>query len=485
MTFIENYIRKKLGRADAPPEVNGNDLWADIESQLAPERESPQPATLIPRNAIFLVLFLLVGAGGAWLLSPTFSPETELAEAVPPPEITATVVPKPDTDRAVTTAPAATGAARVAGTETSGVAASSPNPPPAEKAVSTVIGTDDINDVFDKTTPEKSADQPRRPSLFTHPKTNPAKDNSGSGSSTVSPEETGPEKPFFAPAAAPPGAPPETATKPDPVPEPVNLNERTAQTEDGLAATGSADEPAKMDTGDDAEAEKPIFKSLLGARLSLGLHTGINLHTRRYAAGGEGPGAALNTAVSPATGTSFGLDLAYRITNRLSVSTGLEYHRTLNRFDHITTTDTLVAHPSEFNGGFVDAVATRRTTHNHRLHFLTVPLLVNHTWSFGDFDLGVGAGLGFNFRQSATGKTLDANNSVVAYDVASGDADVQDFFLSYRLRPVLAWQPRPGGKLRFEFTGNLSYQFYGVSPLSGVKQRGFLLGGTTGLRYDF
>ena len=114
-----------------------------------------------------------------------------------------------------------------------------------------------------------------------------------------------------------------------------------------------------------------------------------------------------------------------------------------------------------------------------------LPLLVNHTWTFGNFDLGVGAGVGLNFRQSATGKTLDSDGLVIAYNAASGVADVPNFFLSYRLQPVLSWQPNPGGKLRFAFTGNLRYQNFGVSELSGVKQSGVLIGGSVGLRYGF
>lgn len=545
MTIIEKYIREKLGRADAPPEVDANDLWAGIESQLLPEEKLPSATTTFPWKGMVLGLLLLMVGGLAWLLYPAPPPETVLAEGVF--TSTATAEHKTSTSQSATAASAPTKSkiAQATDTKASLSASTSPDAPPLSTAKknnpfhndgtdkSTLAVEASRSQVIDQTqslsSPKSGTKSLTRETL---PKANSqTEDNATIKHGPITLEDTVFEDPSTAPAAAPspeasvPAVQSTSATKTENVPlsdlataralqkeEKSTIEERSEelakgntrkiaedksnltgnqiassipQTEKAPVAEESSAEPTKDDAEAGLEDKGATFQSSQGARLSIGLQTGTNLLLRNYASGGEGPGEALNTAVTVAAGASFGLDLKYRITNKLSISTGLEYHRTLNPFDHATVNDTMIAHPSPFNSGLINAIAKRRTTHNHRLSFLTVPLLINHTWTFGNFDFGVGAGVGLNFRQSATGKTLDSDGLVIAYDAASGAADVSEFFLSYRLQPVLSWQPKPGSKLRLAFTGGIGYQTFGVSPLSLVKQHALLLNGSVGLRYGF
>jgi len=511
MPIIEKYIREKLGRADAPPEVDANDLWAGIESQLAPENKLPPKARTFLWQGVGLGLLLILVGGLAWLLYPTSSPETVLAEVASTSATTAEYKTSTNQSATATPTPTKSETTQVTDTKVSQSASTSPD--------ATTLSTATKNEHFpnggtNENTPDVNTshstvdDQPQGPGSSTPGQASPTR--------ATLPK---PNAPTEDNATDVPTGHAASDTKTESLPSPELVTSSALQKQEQSTTEERAKEPAKDNAGEDAkdesnlppnqtassvpqteeapvaeespealtkeEDEDSTFKSSRGARLSLGLHAGTNLLIRQYATSGEGLGQSLNTAVSPAAGVSFGLDLNYRITERLSVTTGLEYHRTLNPFDHNTTTDTMIAHPSPINSGLIEAVAKRRTTHNHRLNFLTVPLLVNHTWTFGNFDLGVGAGLGLNFRQSATGKTFSSDGLVIAYDAASGAADVPSFFLSYRLQPVLSWQPKPDSKLRFALTGNLSYQTFGVSELSGVKQDGLLIGGSVGLRYGF
>jgi len=501
MTFIEKYIREKLGSADAPPELDANDLWAGIESQLSPEDEMPPVVASFPWKGIIAGFLLLLVAGSAWLFYIRPSPEALLAEDTPTETVAAnSQISSPQATK--DTLALSTTGGTVAIAEDSPFSASSiaPRSATAQRSTNTANGKAAApllsRSIANKSKPIPTG-QPQQYSSVALQKSAPVSPPSSTNFNTadddyiivfspIEAEDPVSEKPSTAPAAAPSSeaSAAQQVTDDSPIAsEPTATNESVPQTRTDPATEEVISEPAKAEVSEKADDEQPDFKSRRGSRLSLGLHAGTNLLARQYANNGEELGEKLNTAVSSAAGTSFGLDLTYRITDKLSVTTGLAYHRTLNPFDHATVTDTMITHPSAFNSGLINAIARRRTTHNHRLSFLTVPLLVNRTWTFGNFDLGVGVGLGLNLKQSATGKTLDANGLVVAYNNASGTADVPDFFLSYRLRPMLSWQPKPGSKLRFEFTGNLSYQSFGVSPLSGVKQNGLLFGGNIGLRY--
>lgn len=538
MNAIEKYIRERLGRADAPPEVEADDLWAGIESQLPATDKAPLAPRAFPWKTVVSGLLLLFVAGGIWMSYPATTTEAPLAKTRPvetmattpakeaaPPTIATTKTTYRELDDQLET-PSNLPKETTKPGKPSSVKGQQPTtktnrPGQPQDRVGKPFARQPKNENLPAPSAAESISPTNRPAARPT-RTNaspPASDEYKIVYSEIAAEELPLKKPSIAPAAAPNPtaasstentlpkteaipAVAETDTDTDtdkpkvdapaienrptatvaPAVEPAANPEDQAKKTEALLPDSDTDKEAKIDA---SEEEEPSFKGRNGSRISIGLQTGTNLLLRNYTTGGEGPGEALNTAVTAVAGASFGIDLNYRITNKLSVSTGLEYHRTLNPFDYATVTDTMIAHPSEFNSGLIDAVARRRTTHNHRLSFFTVPLLVNHTWTFGNFDLGLGAGVGLNFRQSATGKTLDANRLVVAYDAATGNVDVPGFFLSYRLRPVLSWQPKPDGKLRFEFSGGLNYQTFGVSPLSGVKQNALLLNGSVGLRYGF
>lgn len=222
------------------------------------------------------------------------------------------------------------------------------------------------------------------------------------------------------------------------------------------------------------------FKTITNSRLSLGLHAGGNLQLQRFATSGEDAGNSLNKASGLATGQTFLLDLRYQINQQFAMSFGAEYHRTINTFRHAVERDTMVPHPTAPNTRLIEGIARRSVAHNNRGQILSIPVLLAYERRFGDFSLGMAAGLSANYELSASGRSLNAAGGFVRYEEPVYD----QIFLAYHLRPQLAWRPKPGSPWALELRTDVRYFNRGTSPTIGAAQSGWLISGTIGVRRD-
>ena len=462
MKSIERYIREKLNRPDGPAEVDADDLWASIERELEPASE-PAPAPWPWRPLLFGVLLLTaVGLTGWIALNKAGGGEhaqltTEEAEA------------------------------------TSG----------STEGRKSTVAPQPINQTAERT--EMKTDH-ERPAVRTSLANSPAI----SGEAT----RTDGEDPVFVssgskaqapPAPAPAPAKPFAPTTQTIAGEQTNKNAdddgqpSTPTAETNNQASGPAARSAIVTTALPARitpflAEQPLtyptpvakpplpFRPKLSERFSLGAYAGANLLLTRYAAPAEGPDA-LNPAVRPAGGGSFGLDLRYRISGRIALSAGLKYHRTLNTFEHTIERDSTIEHPSPLNNGPIPAVYRHRVADNLRTRFLTVPLTVHAGFGRGNFRLTAGAGVDLNFRRRATGTTLTPRGDFASFDAENGSSPTPEFFLGYRFTPGVVYRPKPKSPLSLEAKADLRYLPFGADELSGLKRNSLLAGLSVGLRY--
>jgi hypothetical protein len=496
MKSIEQYIREKLGHSDAPADVDADDLWASIEQELSPADTKPVATPWPWRSLFFALLLLVIGGLGGWLLSNGL---TNVGSTIASEQAAEPVAPEQP----------------VLMPESAELQAVGAQVPTSRQATSTA----DRSPTGQSTT------------LVPAPVRTGKKAASYSEDALDAPP-LGSQKPFTAPAAAPPTSKenlgrtkfasesknkvvPSSPSGDSPLAQ--NSQEKTTRTiNDTPLATAPAATNKEQGGPETAilTAQKSIeisslpslpllalttipirfspptptppkfFRSTMNNHFSAGINTGANLLFTTYSASDEDTDEDLNTAVKPAAGSSFGLNFRYQFNKNFALSTGLEYHRTLNTFEHVTSRDTMIEHPSAYNSGLILAKLRRRVTDNLRTRYFTIPLLVHWNQTRGNFQLGVGAGVGLNLRQFANGTTLNANGEFVPFDAATGPATTPKTFLSFQCSPSVAYRLKPDGKLWLEAKANLNYLPFGTDALSGTNRRSILTGFGVGIRYS-
>jgi len=227
----------------------------------------------------------------------------------------------------------------------------------------------------------------------------------------------------------------------------------------------------------------PRLRPVSGSRFQLGVYVGTNLLLRKYAseAGGEALATNLNASRGNAIGQSVALELNYRLTNQLRLTSGIEYARTHNTFRYVEDRDTMVPR-ADFPGQTVRAIARRSVAQNNFQTSISIPLLLDISKSFGDFDLGVGIGVRYHILLSQSGKLLNQAGRIVSFDDATNTSlPTAERFLSYQVRPTINYRIRD--ELRLVLRTELQYQPYGTSALFSTQHNGVLVGGSLGLSW--
>ena len=436
MTALEKFLRSALGRPpEAPPaDLDADALWGRISAGL-PEEDEATAAP--PRRWLIdlLVMGLLLGlALGAPPRPPVANPTTPVAGPL------RTVPPTPTAG-----APSSTRAERSNGPLAAPAAPRSERPLAASPntAARTVTPAR-------RPAPPSPAPPVREGTIATVPATGnrPLPPGAAAPGETVSPAAAG-------------GAARSAATAVPP-----------------LAPRGFRllDEPVRVSVRPSA-APARIGRP---GRWSATLAAGSNWTQRIAPASADGLADQRNAANRPATGASVGLTVDYRLSPRWSVAGGLHYRRTIGAFEYEAEFDTAVAHPSPLNTGSVRAVLRYRVAHNHRLHYLSVPLTLRYERGFGKLSVGLGGGGAYNVVTRATGKTLVGPRDVRAYGPADGE--VSTTFWSAHLQPQLRWQR--SARTSFVFSPLLSYQRPVRGAVSGASAALWGLDVTIGIRRD-
>lgn len=447
MKPTEDHIRKKLGH-QTPPSLNAEDLWADIAAGLP--AEGTKPPVVVPHNAngwqrylpLLLVVLVLVGGLTTWWLAQP----TDSAEGLAATQELATTTNQPSATPAKVIPGVSLQSSPAAPTETS-------SQQPSSSQHETVA------------TPQGGGETDLQTDL---PVTAP-----------TAPIVTGQETTEH----------PITQSEPVMVSSLPNDNvggQITAKADQfksfdiekvaGLAMIDHVDYNSPLP---DASTTATPFRTTSRQRLSAGVHLGSNILLRKYATSGDDTGAQLNRSTGQMVGQTGAIDLRYRLTDYLTVGTGIDYHRTGNTFQHVSEWDTLIPHPTPPNTGLINAVARRSVAHNNREELLSIPLLVSYERQFGDFTAGLGAGVGLNWQTRASGRTLNTNGRIVNYD-----APLQrNFFLSWQVQPRLSWQPNAEKPWAVQLRLDAARFTLQQSAITGTQQRGWLFGAALGVRY--
>jgi len=201
-------------------------------------------------------------------------------------------------------------------------------------------------------------------------------------------------------------------------------------------------------------AIKPLLKTQKKEKnlnISLSAYAGTNSWKNYFE--NSPKGELLQNAYKQRLGYSLGTEVQFTLANNLTVSTGLEYSKTMTQFNIVQEKDGFTDNPntSIVDENEVRAKIVRTVKHHNRLDFLTIPLVVSTSKEFGKFNLQIGAGLGLNFPIKQEGKSLNAQDEIATYsqNTSSIPSPYIGSFLSYHVRPAV----------HFKATENLSLQF--------------------------
>ena len=218
------------------------------------------------------------------------------------------------------------------------------------------------------------------------------------------------------------------------------------------------------------------------SRLVLGGAAGANVLWESYEGGTESaPVEGLQAGLRTAPGQQARLSVGYRLGQGFTMHTGLGYTRTHTVLDHGIAFDTLAPHPS-FSDQTTAGLARYSITHNNRLAWLSLPLGLSYERQLGRVVVGLGVGASLNYQLSAAGRLPVSRSRSEAF---GGTSETDRLHLSYYLAPEVSLPLAGSESLRLCFRGRAERLDFGVSSATGLRRRGWLLGGSVGLRKDF
>ncbi len=233
--------------------------------------------------------------------------------------------------------------------------------------------------------------------------------------------------------------------------------------------------------------QKPTKKKK-NLRFEIGAYSGINTVKNLFE--NTTRGELLQNAYKLRLGYTVGTEFQVKLKNNLSFSTGLEYSKTMTQFNIVQEKDGFTDNPNTtiVDENEVRAKIVRTVRHHNRLDFLTVPLVVSTNKEFGKFDLGIGAGLGWNIISQQGGKSINARDEIADYyENTSATPFPYSYFLSCHLRPSIQFEAsdKLSLQIRPEFRYNLHKHKYQDEYLDffGLKHSSIMSSINLGLRF--
>lgn len=164
-----------------------------------------------------------------------------------------------------------------------------------------------------------------------------------------------------------------------------------------------------------------------------------------------------NNAEKKQLGMSFGLDLSKVWNNKYMINSGLEYHHAWSKFDYIkidsanvlkenqlvkiwvntSTGDTINRLYDDVN---VNSVTTLKIIHHNKYQRFTIPIQFGLQKSTQTIVYGLSAGATFNVTISQSGRTLDSNANIVAFDNDSPASTFKPFGIGLRISPFIGYR---------------------------------------------
>ena len=221
------------------------------------------------------------------------------------------------------------------------------------------------------------------------------------------------------------------------------------------------------------EEKKKLFQ--------IGLVSGVNILQNNFDNSPEGE--LLQNAYKARVAYNVGAEVQLKLRKNLYLTTGLEYTKTMTQFNLVQERFGIADNPNTVIEDLVNAKISRTVKHHNRLDFITLPLVLSVRKEYGKFNLGIGAGLGFNAVINQRGKTLNAEGAIVEYSDATATAVLTPYksFISYHLRPSVLFKATE--ILSIELRPELRYVSHGQSDFFGVKHSSLISGLSLGLSF--
>ncbi|MDC3253793.1 hypothetical protein OAU89_02745 [bacterium] len=183
-------------------------------------------------------------------------------------------------------------------------------------------------------------------------------------------------------------------------------------------------------------------------------------------------------------GYSVAIEASLLYKENILITSGFEYVKSKSEFNFTQFWDTIIVNPNSHVGALTDASARRTVRHHNKINYFSIPILLGYKKSFRKIDLGMSTGVGLNFTQSQTGKSLNSNNQITIYPIKENkELPVATFFLSYHLRPYVSYDL--SDKISFQFRTDFRFQNYRKSDFYQLKYRSTFFGLSGGVRYKF
>ncbi len=204
----------------------------------------------------------------------------------------------------------------------------------------------------------------------------------------------------------------------------------------------------------------------------------------------------LSKATSTNTGVSYGVRVTYLLTDKIAVSSGLEYEKTQTIFEFTTekiepvwvfnhlvsyeldpvTGDTI----NPQYGALVDQLTKRHVLHHNKFTGISIPLEFGYRKTFGQWTLGLNLGVSYNFFLSQRGRTITTEFDIYDFDdQAATDQPFRKSFFAFQLNPYV--DLRVNNRLSVRLNPVFKYNVHGMSDLYKTNQSSLLTGLRGGL----
>lgn len=228
---------------------------------------------------------------------------------------------------------------------------------------------------------------------------------------------------------------------------------------------------------------KPSKKRDIRIGAFLGLHTLKNKFATDIAANQERRNL-LNQGFQLEIGYSLGAEVSLFFTEKLFITSGLEYLKSKSEFNLERNWKTTIVNPNSPVGALTDAFVKRTVRHHNKMNYLSIPVLIGYEKNFNKINLGLSAGAGFNVVSTQTGKSLNSDNEIAIYPVSeNNNLPVSDFFMSYHFRPYFSYDLTE--KITAQLRTDFRFQNFGTSDFYQLKYRSFFWGLSGGVQYKF
>ncbi len=215
-----------------------------------------------------------------------------------------------------------------------------------------------------------------------------------------------------------------------------------------------------------------IYNRTKRKKISIGLFSGTHLLYSNYRStnsGNQEREQLLNSGFKSQLGYSVSAEIIFNLTDKIKITSGIEYVYSINQFNYSTAWDTTFQSPQNPNI-IVNRMFKRNVIHHNRHSIFSIPILLGTDIRNGRLALGINLGVGLNFTLSQKGKSLGDDLEVLEFPNAENSlSPIPEFFFSYHLCPYLNYQL--SRNLKFQLRSNFKYQNYGTSDF--YKEMGY------------